>query len=99
MGDRVAEVHEEPVTKQLSDMAIVALDNLGTHLLICPHHVTPVFRVELRGQFGRIDQVTEQHSELAAFGVGRTWDLSSSGGWDIRHRWRLVRVVVLGRTL
>ena len=44
----IAKVHEKPITEQLSDMSIVALDNVGTHPLICTHHVTPVFRVELR---------------------------------------------------
>ena len=50
----IAEVDEQSVTKQLSDMPIVALDNFGTHPLICTHHVTPVFRVELAGQFGGV---------------------------------------------
>jgi len=41
MGLGIAKVHEEPVPEQLGDMTIVALDHVGTHLLICTHHVTP----------------------------------------------------------
>jgi hypothetical protein len=68
---RIAEVHEESITEQLSDMPIVALNNVRTHPLILAHHVTPVFRVELRGESGGIDQVTEHHCELPSFRVGR----------------------------
>jgi hypothetical protein len=70
MGLGIAEVHEEPVTEQLGDMPIIALDNVGTNLLIGTHHVTPVFRVELTGQFGRVHQIAKHDGELAAFGFG-----------------------------
>src|SRR5215831_1167991 len=99
MGVGIAEIDEQTVTKQLGDMPIVALNNVGTYPLIGTHHVTPVFRVELRCELRRVHQVAEHHGELAAFSVGKMWDVSSSGGRDIRHRWSLGRVVVLGRTL
>ena len=67
MGVGITEVHEEPVTEELRDIAIVALDHVGTHPLILAHHMTPVFRIELAGEHGRVHQVTEQHGELAAF--------------------------------
>jgi hypothetical protein len=66
----IAEIDQEPIPKQLSDMPIKALDDLGTDPLVCTDHVTPVFRVELAGEFGRIDQVAEHHGELTAFRVG-----------------------------
>jgi hypothetical protein len=69
MGMGIAEVHQETITEELGDMSIVALDNVGTHPLICTHHVTPVFRVELRRQFRGIDQVAEHDGELTTFGV------------------------------
>ena len=47
MGLGIAEVYEQSVPEQLRDMAIVALDHVGTHLLILAHHITPVFGVEL----------------------------------------------------
>ena len=71
MGVGIAKVHEEPITEQLGDMPIIALNDFGTDPLICTHHVPLVFRVELGGEFGGIHQVTEHHGELAAFGVRR----------------------------
>src|SRR6266567_4741960 len=71
MGLGIAEVHEQTVTEQLGDMSIVALDNFGTHPLIRTDHVTPVFWVELRGQFCGVHEVTEEDRELAAFSFGR----------------------------
>jgi len=38
--------------------------------LIGPHHLAPVFRVELAGQHRRVHQVAKQHGELAAFRLG-----------------------------
>src|SRR5262249_36378501 len=99
MRQGVAKVDEQSIAEILRDMSLKARDYLGTGLLIGPHHLTQVFRVKLAGEWGRVHQVAEQHGELAAFGVGRTWDLSSSGGWDVRYRWSLVRGVVLGRNL
>src|SRR6516165_626275 len=40
MGVGITEVHEEPVTEELSDISIVALDHVGTHPLILAHHRT-----------------------------------------------------------
>src|SRR5262245_16547158 len=52
-------------------MPIVALDNVGTHPLIRPDHVTPVFGVELAGEFSGIDQVAEHHRQLPSFRLRR----------------------------
>jgi hypothetical protein len=71
MGLGIAKVHEESIPEQLGDMSIVALDDFSTSRLIGTHHVTPVFWVELAGEFGRIDQVTEHHRELPSLRVGR----------------------------
>src|SRR5262245_60980597 len=71
MSLRIAEVHKETVTEQLSNMPIVALNNFRTHLLIRPYHVTPVFRVELGGKFGGVHEVAEHHGQLPSFRVGR----------------------------
>jgi hypothetical protein len=96
---RIAEVHQQAITEVLCNIAVKALDHGGAGGLIGAHHLAVVFWVELPGEDGRIRQVAEQDGELTAFGVGRAWDLSSRGGRDIRHRRRLVWVVVLGRTL
>jgi hypothetical protein len=86
----VAEVDQQAVTEVLGDMPLIAGDYLTTGVLIGPHHLAPVFRVELAGEGGRIHQVAKQHRELAAFGirntcVGRSW----------RHVGR--RISVVGR--
>src|SRR5262245_16671794 len=85
MGLRIAEIDQETITKQLSDMSIVALDNFGTHSLICPHHFPVLFGIELGGQLGGINEVTEHDRELAAFGFWRT-----RYGWLSFHRSALV---------
>ena len=53
MGVGVAKIDKQPVTEQLSDMPIVALDDFRTNPLIRTDHVTPVFRIELRCQLSR----------------------------------------------
>ena len=68
---RIAEVDEQAIAEILGDMALKAGDHLGAGVLIGPHHFAPVFGVELAGQHGRVHQVTEQHRELAAFGIRR----------------------------
>jgi hypothetical protein len=43
--------------------------------LVCTDYVTPVFRVELAGEFGRVHQIAKHHGELATFRVwgARFW--------------------------
>ena len=52
-------------------MSIVSLDDFSTDLLLLTDHVSVVFRVELRGQFGRVHQITEHHGELPSFRIRR----------------------------
>ena len=79
----IAKVHQQAVTQILRDIPIEALDHRGTGLLVGPHHVAPVFRVELPGQAGRVHQVTEQHRELPALGLRRPRGCCSRG--SLRH--------------
>ena len=58
-------------------MSIKACNNLSTDFLVRTNDVPIVFRVELRGELGGIDQVTEQHRELTAFSVSGL----RRGGW------------------
>ena len=69
VGQGVAEVDEQAIAEILGDMPLKAGDHLGTGVLIGPHHLAQLFRVELRREHGRVDQVTKQHGELAAFGL------------------------------
>jgi hypothetical protein len=77
VGQGVAEIDQQAIAEVLGDMALIAGDHLGTGVLIGPHHLTPLFGVELAGQHRRVDEITEQHRELAAFGLcsggGRGW--------------------------
>ena len=67
---RIAEVDEQAIAQVLGDMALVALDDSRCGLLVGAHHRAEVFGVELPGEACGVGQVTEQHRELAAFGVG-----------------------------
>src|SRR5215471_1633366 len=96
---RIAKVDQQPITQILRNVAVKALDHLRTGGLIGLDYLPQVFWVELTGEDGRIHQIAEQDGELTALSVGRMGDVSSSGGWDIRHRWSLSRGVVRCRTL
>jgi hypothetical protein len=74
------------------------LDHLGARSLIGAHDLSQVFRVELAGKSRRVDQVTEQYRELAAFrlrtrrsrrrgGASGSWCiLDGTGGFRLEHR-------------
>ena len=79
----IAKVHQQAVAQILRDIPIKALDHRRTSLLIGPHHVAPVFRVELPGQAGRVHQVTKQHGELPTLGLRRPRGYCSRG--SLRH--------------
>src|SRR5215468_11444968 len=70
MGMGVAKVDQETIAKVLGNIAIIALDNVGTHPLIRPYHVPVLFGVELAGKFGRVHQIAKHDSELPSFRVG-----------------------------
>src|SRR5262249_6302686 len=72
MGLGIAKVHQESIPEQLSNMPIVALDNVGTYLLVCTDDFAILFRVESGGEFRRVYQVAEHHSELPSFRFGCT---------------------------
>src|SRR5712664_951390 len=65
----IAKVDKQSIPKELGDIPIIALDNFGTNPLICTYHVPVLFWVELRGQFGGIDQVTKHQGQLSSFRV------------------------------
>jgi hypothetical protein len=91
MSVGIAKIDEETISEQLSDMSIVTLDNVGTHPLICTHHIPVLFGVELGGETSGIDQVTEHDRELTTFGF-----------WYARFGWQrdtLRWLIVLDRRL
>jgi hypothetical protein len=89
MGLGITKVDQETIAQILRHMTVIALNNLSTGCLIGTDDFPILFGIELGGEFGRIDQVTEHHSELAAFSVG------CARGHDRRDR--LDRGCVLGR--
>jgi hypothetical protein len=66
---RIAKVDQQAIAEILGDMALKAGNHLGTGVLIGPHDLAEVFGVELARQGSRVDEVTEEHGELAAFGL------------------------------
>jgi hypothetical protein len=67
----VAEVDQQAIAEVLRDLPLEAGNHLGARRLIGPHHLAPLLGVELAGKAGGVHQVTEQHGELAAFGLWR----------------------------
>src|SRR5215831_3753566 len=72
VGQGVAEVDQQAIAQILGDVSVIAGDHLGAGVLIGPHHLAPLFGVELAGEHRRVHQVTEQDGELAAFGLWRS---------------------------
>src|SRR5215467_3297296 len=66
---RIAEIHQQSIAQQLGNVPVIALDHVSACLLIRLDHLSQVLRIKLGGEFGRIDQVTEHHSQLPSFGV------------------------------
>src|SRR2546425_5864305 len=66
-------------------MALKALDDTGTRILVGADHIVEVFRAQLLCEGGRVCQVTKHHRELTAFGLGPPWH----GRWRVTRR-RLV---------
>ena len=66
---RIAKIDQQAIAEILGDMPVKALDDLGTGGLVGAHHLPQIFGIELAGERGRVHQVTEQHGELAAFGL------------------------------
>ena len=83
MGHGVAKIDEQPIAEVLGDMTFVVLDDLGSGLLVSAHHRAQVFRVELTRELCGAHQVTEQHGQLAAFGVGGVVDRCGWGGCPV----------------
>jgi hypothetical protein len=70
VGGRPAKVDHESIAEVLRHIAVPGLQRRHRHLLVGTHHGAIVFGIEFPGESGRVDQVAEQHRDLAAFGVG-----------------------------
>jgi hypothetical protein len=58
MGLGIAEVYQQAIAEVLGNVAVKALNDLGTGGLIGPHRGAEVFRIELARQHRRVHQVT-----------------------------------------
>ena len=67
---RIAEVHQQPVAQVLRHVAVEAHDHALGRLLIGPHHLPQVLRVQRRQQRRRVHEVTEQHGQVPALTGG-----------------------------
>jgi hypothetical protein len=74
MGGGVAKRGEPPIAEVWGDRALIVLDDLGRGFLVGTAHGAPVFGVELVGELRGAHEGTEQHGNLAAFGLGQLWD-------------------------
>ena len=70
VGAGIAEVDEQPVTEILRDVALEAVDDLGTRLLVGAHRLAHVLGVQLPRKRRRTYEITEHHRQLTAFGFG-----------------------------
>ena len=78
VGAGVAKVDEKAIAEILRNMPLIALNDLGCCLLICPYHLAQVFGVEFPREFRGADQIAEHDRELAAIGV---WNRLFDGRW------------------
>ena len=63
---RMAEVDQHPVPQVLGHATAVALDHVRRALVMVRHHLAIGLRAESLGKPGRIDEVAEEHREVAA---------------------------------
>src|SRR5262249_47291579 len=84
MGPGIPEVDQEAIAEILGNSPLKATDHLGAGVLVGPDHRAQLLRVELAGERGRVDEITEQHGELTTLGLGRMM-----GGGSRPHRCRL----------
>jgi hypothetical protein len=69
VGGRPAKVNHEAIAEILRHIAVPGLQRRHRRLLVGPHHGAVVFGIEVLGQLRRVNQVAEQHRDLAAFGL------------------------------
>src|SRR5215813_13668180 len=71
MGLGIPKIHQQSIAQKLRNVSVKTLDDFRADVLVCTHHVTPVFWVELDGESSGVHEVTEHDRELSTFRVGR----------------------------
>ena len=86
---RIAEQRHQPVAELFQNMPAKSGHRARGFVEIGINKVAPVFRVKLRDETGRADEVTEHDCDRPAFGLGaRRWRGRGGGGLRGR-RWRV----------
>ncbi len=75
---RPAEVGKHTVAQILRDMSAVARYRTRHGILVTPHDIAQVFRIEPPGEGGRADQIAKHYRQLTA--LGRVCSLLRRGG-------------------
>src|SRR5215471_15259381 len=88
----VAKIRQHVITPVMGEIAVKPLYDLRTGLIIGMYDLPQVFRVEVRRERSRVYQVTEQHGEVAAFGL-RRWQ----GAWKRCYTLRGSRIRLVQR--
>jgi hypothetical protein len=52
MRPGIAKIDQQPIAEILRNIPVIALNHRGAGLLIGPHHVAPLFRIQLAGEHG-----------------------------------------------
>ena len=73
MGLGIPKIHEETIAEELGDVPVIAVNHPGTGGLVRMHHITIVFRIELRCQYSGVGEVDKHHGQLTAFGFWGAW--------------------------
>ena len=71
MRHGVAKIDQHTIAEVLSNIAVILVNHRGTGLVVGPHDLPQVFRVQVPRQRGRVNQIAEQHGEVAAFCLRR----------------------------
>jgi len=78
----IAEVDEEPIAKILGDVTVEPGDHFATCLLIRPHNVPELFRIEPARERGRVHEIAEEDRQLPPLGIGGLW---AGSNWCAGH--------------
>ena len=69
VGARVTEKREDAIARVARNGAVVALDDRRARGLVSQYEIAKLFGVQPRVEGARADQITEEDSELSAFGL------------------------------
>ena len=66
---RPAEISDDTIAEKIRDIAAVSDHGAAHRILVAADQLAQILRIEATRQFGRTDQIAEQHRQLAPLGV------------------------------